>query len=55
MNQMFTKAKALKKVIRFGNLNSRHRASYWRHITDQKLTVEQVRDLANLKETDAEK
>jgi len=34
MNHMFAKAKALKKVIRFGNLDSQHRAAYWRHISN---------------------
>jgi len=43
MGQMFVKAKVAKKVIRFGNLNRNLRAKFWKQISEQEKTVEQVK------------
>ena len=35
MYQTFKKAKGLKKIIRYGNLNTNLRAKYWKKNSDQ--------------------
>lgn len=42
MHTMFEKGKALKKVIRFGNLNPKLRARFWQQISDQDNILDQV-------------
>ena len=50
IHHTFTLAKGLKKVIRYGNLDSSLRARYWRSISDQENICKQIIEMADISE-----
>ena len=50
MYTSFKKAKGIKKIIRYGSLNSRLRPKYWKAISDQENIVRKVREIADMKD-----
>lgn len=48
MYQTFKKAKGLKKIIRYGNLNTNLRPKYWKKISDQTEVVKEVYAMIDL-------
>ena len=49
MRLIFKRSKVMKKIVRYGNLDSALRPNYWKRISDQDNLIGEIMDLAGVK------